>query len=295
MHTAVKKNKYGFYELKDKPTPEALKKYYSEKYYQEARGSYQKRYEEEEIEYIYNKIAQRYEIIMGYYVKETVRRRFLDIGCGEGWSLKYFSDNSWDVTGLDFSEYGCQAQNPEMLKHIIIGDINENIDKIEDREKFDVIWLDNVLEHVLEPLDLLKKCKKLIANKGMLVIDVPNDFSVIQRHLLERGHITKSFWIAVPDHISYFNQEGLVAICKEAGWSCGQIMGDFPIDIFLFNEDTNYVADKNKGKNCHKARVAVENLLHGISPLKANELYRIMAEMGLGRCITGFFHNEEGL
>ncbi|HBV96587.1 MAG: hypothetical protein JL50_16600 [Peptococcaceae bacterium BICA1-7] len=295
MSYGVKVNKYGFYELKNKPTPEELKKYYSEKYYQEAEGSYQINYAEDEIIYIKNKIEQRYAIINELLPGEIVKRRFLDIGCGEGWALKYFSERCWDVTGLDYSEYGCRAQNPDMLQYMIIGDINECLDKLTGQENFNIIWLDNVLEHVLSPLDLLIKCKKLVNKDGVLVIDVPNDFSPIQQHLLDNGYITKSFWVAVPDHISYFNSEGLISICDESGWTCSYVMGDFPIDIFLLNENTNYVEDKSKGKNCHKARVSIENLLHSISPSKTNELYRVLAQLGLGRGITAFFKSREEL
>ncbi|MCL6611784.1 MAG: class I SAM-dependent methyltransferase [Peptococcaceae bacterium] len=294
MNCSVIKNSFGFFELKKKPTTETLKKYYSEKYYQEAKGSYKHIYSEEELMYVTNKIEQRYAIISKYLNNGLNDRNFLDIGCGEGWALKYFSEKSWNVTGLDYSDYGCRAHNPEMTPKLLIGDVNDSIIKLVKKKlTFNVIWLDNILEHVLNPLELLIKIKKLINNDGILVIEVPNDFSITQMQLLKKGYISDAFWIANPDHISYFNMEGLVNICNKAGWSCLYIMSDFPIDFFLFNEDTNYINDKSKGSNCHKTRVIIENMLHNISPIKTNELYRVLAEMGLGRSITGFFRLKE--
>ena len=56
----VKKNKYGYYELTNKPSEDELEEYYQKKYYQEEKGSYQSGYSKEEIRYILNKIEQKH-------------------------------------------------------------------------------------------------------------------------------------------------------------------------------------------------------------------------------------------
>jgi hypothetical protein len=66
-------------------------------------------------------------------------------------------------------------------------------------------------------------------------------------------------------------------------------LADFPIDFNLSNMDTNYVRDKSKGKNVHLSRVFLENLLDEISITNTVELYKALAELGLGRDITSFF------
>ncbi|MHB8917543.1 MAG: class I SAM-dependent methyltransferase [Desulfocucumaceae bacterium] len=294
MYNLVKKNRFGFYELKDKPTPELLKKYYSDKYYQEAKGSYQQSYSIEEIEYINNKIDQKYQIILSLIKNQPVKYRLLDIGSGEGWALKYFKNKSWDVMGLDYSDHGCSNQNPECVKYLKIGDIYDNINYlIYKNERFDCIWLDNVLEHVIDPFLLIKDCINLITSVGVLVIEVPNDFSTVQKCIFRNGYISKTFWVVSPDHISYFNKDGLTAICDEVGWLCRDIIGDYPIDLNLFNEMTNYIENRPVGKLAHKARVEIENLIHSISSEKTIELYRVLAQLGLGREIIGFFQLKE--
>ena len=120
--------------------------------------------------------------------------RFLDIGCGEGWALNYFSKKKWDVVGLDYTNHACKHQNPEFAKFILTGDIHKTIDVlIKEDQRFDVIWLENVLEHVLAPLKLLQKIKKLIKNYGVLLIEVPNDFSIIQKYLYDNQYINILF------------------------------------------------------------------------------------------------------
>ncbi|MCL4442406.1 MAG: class I SAM-dependent methyltransferase, partial [Firmicutes bacterium] len=130
--------------------------------------------------------------------------------------LKYFNNKGWAVTGLDYSEFGCKSQNPDFIRYVKVGEIVELIESLTDKQQeFHVIWLDNVLEHVLAPLLLLDRCTALLRDNGVLVIEVPNDFSVLQQYLFEKQYISEPFWIAVPDHISYFNSEGLTAICRE--------------------------------------------------------------------------------
>ena len=58
MTSEVIKRKFGYYQLKDKPTNEELSDYYANKYYQEGVGSYEIEYSDVEIKYIKNK--QRY-------------------------------------------------------------------------------------------------------------------------------------------------------------------------------------------------------------------------------------------
>jgi SAM-dependent methyltransferase len=287
----VRKNRFGFHELADKPSAEELKAYYANKYFQNGKGDYQSDYSEEEREHIVGRLEQKL-LIAGRFLSPAGNPppAFLDIGAGEGWALDFFCNHGWRSVGLDYSDYGCRSHHPQRLGQLIVGDIYDNLrDLLCGDDKFDLILLDNVLEHVLEPLDLLKALHRLIADGGMLIVEVPNDFSTVQLHLLENGYISRPFWIAVPDHISYFNREGLEAICSEAGWVEKYLMGDFPIDLDLFSRKTNYIENPEVGKLSHKRRVAIENLLNVISPDKTAELWRSMAELGLGRQIIGFY------
>lgn len=64
--------------------------------------------------------------------------------------------------------------------------------------------------------------------------------------------------------------------------------------FYLLNPATNYGEDRSSGKACHQTRVAVDNLLHEISPEKTSELYRMLAGLGLGRQVIGFFQEKVG-
>ncbi len=295
MDERVARTEYGFYQLRKIPGADELEAYYAGKYYQEGLGSYETSYSDSEIRYIRNKIGQKHQIIQQLIDKEPAACRLLDVGCGEGWALDYFSREGWQVLGVDYSDYGCQANNPNCLPWMRRGDINVLLDELrEGHASFDCVWLDNVLEHVIEPLDLLKTCRNLLHPKGVLVIEVPNDFSIVQEKLLAADKIDEPYWIAVPDHISYFSAPSLAALAAAAGFRAEKLLGDFPIEWFLFNEHSNYARDKSRGKACHLARIDIENLLNDISVEKANLLYEAFAGLGMGREITGYFTIDRG-
>ena len=73
---------------------------------------------------------------------------------------------------------------------------------------YDIIYLQNVLEHVISPIDLLRDLHSILSMNGVIVLTVPNDFSVIQKEAIRRNHIDNEFWIGFPDHLSYFDKNG---------------------------------------------------------------------------------------
>ncbi|MDH5359083.1 MAG: class I SAM-dependent methyltransferase [Gammaproteobacteria bacterium] len=298
IHTEqqVIKNSYGYYELAHKPSQAELDDYYRNKYYQDSRGSYEHSYSDEELLYSSNKLQQKKLILDELFQGDDMASRsMLDIGCGEGWTLEFFSSLNWQVKGVDFSPHGLHTHNKHLLKFIETGDIYLKLQEfIDSSQRYDLVVLDNVLEHVLEPARLLHMISMLITKAGVLLIEVPNDFSKVQELLQEQNCINRPFWVAVPDHISYFNKNALQLLAESQGWKMSKCLADHPIDMNLFNPDSNYVMDGSKGKNCHRSRVAIENLLHDISPAKTNHFYEAMADLGIGRQIIMFLQPNNG-
>lgn len=286
-------NSYGYYQLSEPPTDSELQRYYEDIYYQESKSLYTNAYSEEEILYFKNKYKQKFHVLMDHNIQICSSKRYLDIGCGEGWGLSFFHDLGWEVVGLDHSNYGCKTHNPNMLPFLSCGAPIQKLKELKATQQvFDVIWLDNVLEHLKEPLEMLKYCYSLLSDNGFLVVEVPNDFSVVQNKLLLNGDVDDAFWVVSPDHISYFNKDGLMNLCSAADLDCVDLISDYAIDFDLFNENTNYKKDATLGKASHKARIEIENLIHSISIESANNLYRVYAELGIGRQITGFFRKR---
>ena len=288
----LRRHPYGFLEIIDRPSPEALGRYYADTYYQAGTGSFRPAYSDQELSVIRQRVEQR-AVHLQTLLGHARPGRLLDVGCGEGFVLAEFSNRGWEVAGMDFSMAGVERLNPDMMPYVSQGDVFTLLAAaIAANETYDVIWLGNVLEHVLDPIGLLHSLLTLVRPEGMLVVTVPNDGSAYQETLFETGAIDRRFWIAAPDHLSYFTAESLEATAKATGWKTCDILGDFPIDLFLAHSGSNYVADPSRGREAHLARLKLESVIGTAGPELANQFYAALSKVGLGRNLTAFLQPE---
>lgn len=292
MHPKIIQHPLGYWEISEKPTLHELQEYYANKYYQEPRGSYELEYSPEELLFFRAKLEQRWAVIQRYCSKKT--GQLLDVGCGEGYTLAFFRELGWSVTGLDFSAAGIRTKNPGCLDALVTGDIYQLLaSESLSGKTYDLIWLQNVLEHVIDPLGLLTSIRSLVSADGIAVVTVPNDCSITQRAALELHHIEKAFWVAPPDHLNYFEPKSLQNAARATHWQCLDILGDFPIDWFLFHPGSNYVHDQSLGKAAHRARVQLENLIQQQPINDVINFWSALAKLGFGRVITAFLRPTE--
>ena len=279
-------NKHGFLEIDKKPSVQELQDYYAMRYYQTECSNYRQTYPEDELEFVRKKIEQKKYLIdqLGYCNKNA---SLLDVGCGEGFVLQWFHQQGYSVRGLDFSDVGVLAMNPDVAPLVETGDVFEALQNlIRSKQQFDIIWLQNVLEHVLEPVELLRSLRSLVPEKGVMLITVPNDGTELQESLFKQGAISRRFWIAPPDHLSYFNVDTLGQVIQATGWQCLDMIGDFPIDMFLLHPGSNYVNDSTKGSAAHRARIQMELMIAARGHQAATDYFRATAAIGIGRSLT---------
>lgn len=288
----LKRHELGFLELSEKPSPQSLAAYYEQTYYQNESSSYRKSYSALEAEVIGLRIAQRSAQARALLGGDACGR-MLDVGCGEGFVLSHFLSLGWQVAGIDFSRAGVEQMNPDCLPFVQQGDVFQLLEtQITAGERYNLVWLGNVLEHVLDPVGLLRSLRQIISSEGLLVITVPNDGNAYHEALLESGDIPDRFWIAIPDHLSYFTAESLKSIASATGWDCLALQGDFPIDFYLAHEGSNYVTDRSRGTAAHKARLRLEYLIGSAGPDTANRFYTSLAEVGLGRNLIAYLRPQ---
>lgn len=116
-------------------------------------------------------IGQRkYKQVEHYANKGSV----LDIGCGIGEVIDVFNDNEWDCHAIEFNP---GALNWLRQKEINVTDVHFN--EYNTKLKFDVIMAWGVVEHVLDPLNFLKKVHKLLKPGGIFVSEVPHGNSLL--------------------------------------------------------------------------------------------------------------------
>ena len=125
------------------------------------------------------------------FAKKKLRKKrvnFLEIGSGEGFILKQaVKEKKWNVVGIDFNKFGIKKFNKKILKYFIETNPDEFLkNEIKKKTKFDLIVLNNVLEHVINPNSLLKNINKLVNKSSVILITIPNDFSFLQLAALKQ-------------------------------------------------------------------------------------------------------------
>ena len=126
-----------------------------------------------------------------------------------------------------------------------------------------------------------------------MIVTFPNDFSKLQNLLYDLRKIQEEFWVVSPDHISYFTKDSFSNMAKSLGFSIELVLADFPIDIFLLNDHSNYIRDKSKGKQAHYSRVYTMNLLSDLDFESSAEAFLNLGAMGFGRDLTIFMRNKQ--
>ena len=168
--------------------------------------------------------TRRYQFIKKIIPKKS---RVLEIGSGHGFFLEIMKTNGFDIIGFDISKE--KRKYSKKISNIPVYDININ-EKIPTVDKFDIVVLFHTLEHITEPITLLKNIKKLLKPKGKILIEVPNsdDF-----HLKLNKFYKEFYWERA--HIHYFNSKSLKTVINLGGFKGIKITGvqRYSIENFL--------------------------------------------------------------
>jgi len=131
----------------------------------------------------------------------------LDIGCGNGAYLAIFKKFGFDCYGIETSPKAAAIARQRGFL------VEEKDGEAFFKKKFDVILLRHTFEHLANPKEVLKSCRRLIKETGRLVITVPSFGSV--SFFLFRS----AYWqVDAPRHLFCFTPAGLCKLIKVNGW-----------------------------------------------------------------------------
>lgn len=140
------------------------------------------------------------------WVPENVR--VLDIGCGFGETLGYHMSRGCDAYGVD-ADSNIRQIAEKFGYNMRVGLFNPDD---YDSDFFDYVTLDQVVEHLSDPIEILSNVQRVMKPGATLILSTPNS----------NGWGSKIFgdkWINwhVPYHLQYFSKKSMEITAKKAG------------------------------------------------------------------------------
>ena len=166
-------------------------------------------------------------IIMNWYPKRIIAQcekteSLLELGLGHGITTNIFSEYFEDHTVLDASPAVIslfKSKYPDCKAKII----ETYFEYFNTDKKFDVIVMGFVLEHVDDPIRILKHYRRFLAPTGKLFVTVPNAESLNRRIGHNAGILPDIFELSDHDrtagHKRYYTTNTLLGATKASGYT----------------------------------------------------------------------------
>lgn len=180
--------------------------------------------------------------------------RILEVGCGEGeFAANLKTERAVHVTGIEPFAAAAHAANSR-LDRVLDMDVETGILELRDQQ-FDCIVCNDVLEHLVDPWDTLKRLRLLMAPGGVLVASLPNmRFMPVLKAYILTGEWRYEDQGGVMDrtHLRFFTRKSMQTLFEESGYQIMQMQGinaiQFPWKFGLLNtltlgalEDTRFL------------------------------------------------------
>ena len=143
-------------------------------------------------------------------------RRVLDVGCGTGSFIMGVSEMSRSVSGIEPNA---------VLRNRLASmgyDIRRDVSELRQDETFDVITLNHVFEHLVEPLETMKALLKHLDKDGLVIIEVPHSRDFLLNTLDLESFKSFTFW---SEHLILHTEGSLRTFLLKSGFSSVTIAG----------------------------------------------------------------------
>jgi len=167
-------------------------------------------------------------IYRNYYLYPRINKFFkgnvLDVGCGIGGFLQY----RIGTVGVDV--------NPEVVKYCRQQELDARVMENDalpfEANTFDGVLMDNVLEHIESPEDILCEIRRVLVDGGDFLVGVPGS----------KGYKND------PDHKNFYSKEDLITLVRSAGFIDESVFG-MPLNLSWLDDKISQYCIYAKFKN----------------------------------------------
>ncbi|MGI9527052.1 MAG: class I SAM-dependent methyltransferase [Weeksellaceae bacterium] len=181
--------------------------------------------------------------------------KVLDYGCGTGELVSYLNEHGIETYGMEPNQKARKIAQKKIKNKVYPNSDFLNI------EKFDVITLFHVLEHIHNLEEEVEKITKALNPNGTLYIAVPNYKSY-------DAHFYKEYWAAydVPRHLWHFTEKSIHDIFSQFGMIIESIHPMW-FDSFYIS----LISERYQGKNWGILRAPFIGLISNLTAMKNGE------------------------
>lgn len=151
-------------------------------------------------------------------------KRVLDVGCDTGYLGEALAAFGNTTSGFEVNEATAQEARKK-LHRVEVGDLEAtDLVALFGRDMFDVVVFGDVLEHLRDPLSVLRQARPLLAPGGSVVISTPNVAHGDVRLALLSGRFDyNKLGILDETHTRFFTRDSLVTFLHDAGFVLAEL------------------------------------------------------------------------
>lgn len=187
-----------------------------------------------------------------YLPAPTSPARLLDVGCGSGVLLARMQSLGWEVDGVEVDPGGVAAARARGVR-VFQGQLAEQNFPA---HQFNAVYSAHVIEHVHDPVGLLRECFRVLKPGGTLAIITPNLGSWGHKHF-------GSAWLNLdpPRHLILFNARTLRRAAEGQGYVVERL--DTTIrNAWVYGALSRLIARTGRGEMSNLGKPV--DLLHGM-------------------------------
>jgi len=202
------------------------------------------------------------------YKTKDKNNKLLEIGFGDGLFLEYMSNKKWDVYGIEIEESCVKRLKKLGIENVYAG----NIFSVPfDDKTFDLVRMNQTLEHMHDPLKVLMEVKRILKENGRLIIAVPNFDGACHRMFKQYAYS-----LHIPFHLYFFSLATLEKlIARVGGFKIVRVHRNNFLVLFLASVVQYLKRNQNTGFSSYNFSTA-KLIMHRLVGLIAMPFMRIM-------------------
>lgn len=133
----------------------------------------------------------------------------LEIGCATGFFMSIAIEQGWNVEGIDISSYAVEEAKQKGLRAT-----TATIESFTTHNTYDSIVMQDVIEHVVDPVRMIRRVHELLNHGGLVALTTPDAGSLWARLWGKKWHA-----FVPPQHLFYFRVSHLERILASNGFT----------------------------------------------------------------------------